>query len=515
VFGPGDLRGLPYVLDDEKRALVWALYEVFPPGHIQEGRRRFKRAGLSVSKGQAKTEFASILSCAELGDAPVRFDGWMPDGTPWGRPVKDPYIPLVAYTEEQSEELAYGTMMAIIQGGPLAQDFDVTLERITRRRGNGRAVPMAGAPNARDGARTTFQVFDETHHWTLPRLKKAHQTMLNNIPKLLAADPWTFEVTTAPEPGAGSVAEDLYEYAKAVDEGRVQDSRLFYFHRQAGDEHDLSTEEGFRAAVIEASGPTAGWRDVEAVVELWRDPTADRIYLERVWCNRLVQGSARAFDPLVWAEQADTAYTIPDGALVTLGFDGALFRDSSAIVVTEVATGFQALAGVWEQPYGPAGDDWKVPEPEVDETMQALFERFDVWRLYADPPFWQSWVATWSGRWGDRVVEWHTQRRQQMTVALEGFQTAMRAGDLTHDNDSTLARHVGNAHRHDLPQRDAEGKPYYLIRKEREDSPFKIDAAMAAVLSWEARTDAVASGAEDSGHGPSFYETHELRVLGG
>jgi hypothetical protein len=33
-----------------------------------------------------------------------------------------------------------------------------------------------------------------------------------------------------------------------------------------------------------------------------------------------------------------------------------------------------------------------------------------------------------------------------------------------------------------------------LIQKERTDSPHKIDAAMAAVLSWKARTDAVAAG---------------------
>ena len=30
VFGPGDLRGLPALLDAEKRALIWRMYEVFP-----------------------------------------------------------------------------------------------------------------------------------------------------------------------------------------------------------------------------------------------------------------------------------------------------------------------------------------------------------------------------------------------------------------------------------------------------------------------------------------------------
>ena len=43
------------------------------------------------------------------------------------------------------------------------------------------------------------------------------------------------------------------EYARAIEEGRVKDASLFYFHRQASDDHDLTTEEGVRAAIIEAS----------------------------------------------------------------------------------------------------------------------------------------------------------------------------------------------------------------------------------------------------------------------
>jgi hypothetical protein len=33
-----------------------------------------------------------------------------------------------------------------------------------------------------------------------------------------------------------------------------------------------------------------------------------------------------------------------------------------------------------------------------------------------------------------------------------------------------------------------------VIYKERPDSPHKIDATMAAILSWEARSDALTSG---------------------
>lgn len=498
VFGPGDLRGEPAFLDDEKRALVWRMYEVYPRGHPLEGRRRFKRVGLSLAKGLAKTELAAWIAAAELApNAPVRCIGWDSFGNPIGGPVNDPYIPMVAYTEEQSDELAYGALKTILEESPIAHLFDIGLERIVRRSGDGRAVSLSSSPSARDGARTTFAVFDETHWWTLPRLKQAHQTMLANLPKRRAADAWALEVTTAPEPGAGSVAEATMEYARAIADGRAKDSTLFYFHRQASDEHDLTTEEGARAAVIEASGPSASWRDIESIVALWRDPTTDRAYWERVWCNRLVKSGNQAFDVEMWRSLVRKNPVLP-GDLITIGFDGAQLHDSTAIVCTHVETGYQWVAGLWECPFG--RDEWQVPADEVDEVIADLFERYEVWRMYADPPYWQSWISAWRGRYGeDLVVPWLTNRRKQMAYALESFATAITTGSICHDGDDRLTRHLANARRFDLPSRDEDGKPLWLIRKERSDSPHKIDAAMAAVLSWEARNDAIASGALTEG----------------
>ena len=66
MHGPGDLRGQPAQLDDEKRALVYRMYEIYPPEHPEAGRRRFKRVALSLAKGLAKTEFTAWISAAEL-----------------------------------------------------------------------------------------------------------------------------------------------------------------------------------------------------------------------------------------------------------------------------------------------------------------------------------------------------------------------------------------------------------------------------------------------------------------
>lgn len=511
VHGPGDLRGMPVQLDEEKRALIWRMYEVFPPGHEQAGRRRFKRVALSLRKGSAKTELAALIAAVELHpEGPVRCDGFDAHGKPVGVGVTDPYIPLVAYTEEQSDELAYGALRVILAYSSLADDFDIGIERIMRIGGDGKAVSLATSPDARDGARTTFQVCDETHRWSSPRLKSAHRTMLANIPKRYLSDAWSLEVTTAPAPGEGSVAEDTMDYARQVAGGKIEDSRLFFFHRQASDEHDLSTPAGVRAAVIEASGPVAEWSDIDGIVEQWRDPTSDKTYLERVWLNRLVRASERAFDIERWKELEDATYLPADGALISLGFDGARWHDATALVATEIETGFQWLCGLWERPENV--QEWEVPAEDVNAVVAAVFARWDVWRMYCDPPYWESTVAQWAGQYGEkRVIEWWTNRQKQMAYAIKAFETAIQSGELLHDGNPHLQRHMGNAVRKMLKMRDDQGKPLWTIYKERPDSPHKIDAAMAAILSWEARGDGLAAGVVRQ-RGPSVYESRGMVV---
>ncbi len=495
VFGPGDLLGDPLILSGEQQAFIWRFYELMPQGHLEAGRRRFKRCALSVAKGLAKTELAAFVAIAELApDAPIRFAGWDENGEPLGRPVTDPMVILCAFSEQQSDELCFGAMRRIImESARLEPQFSVSLGKIQRRVGNGKAVSVASSPSARDGARTTFCVQDETHHWTSQRLRKAHQVLIANLPKRPKSDPWSLEVTTAPEPGLKSVAEETMDFARAIHDGKVRDPRLFYFHRESSDEHDLDTEEGARAAVIEASGEAKSWRDIEGVVAMWADPTTDRRWWERVWCNKLVRSSMQAFDAKLFKELAVLESPVHEGDLITIGFDGAIFIDATALIATHVETGYQWTVGVWEKPFG--HENWQVPEDEVDDAVDDMFARFSVWRMYADPAYWQSWLAKWKSKFGDtRIIEWWTNRRGPMTRALENYDTAIKTSILTHDGDDRLIQHMGNAFRHEIMQRDQDGRLQWLIRKERPDSPRKIDCAMAAVLSWEARTDAIASG---------------------
>ena len=91
--------------------------------------------------------------------------------------------------------------------------------------------------------------------------------------------------------------------------------------------------------------------------------------------------------------------------------------------------------------------DWQVPAEEVDAVMRDLFDAFDVWRLYADPPYWQSWIAAWRGRFGqgarDRVVDEPPPPDDGRARRASTRRSAK--GRSRHDGDKDLTRHLGNA----------------------------------------------------------------------
>ena len=515
VFGPGSLSGQPAQLDDEKYAALCRMYEVFPKGHRFEGRRRFQRGGIEWRKGLAKTEFAAWVVGLELHpEAPVR--GYFEGGQLRGKPVDFPYIPMMAVAKEQVEELAFGVLKYVIGEGPDADLFDITDERVMRLgrfgQDDGKAVPVAGAPGSRDGALTTFMHFDEPHRLKLPSHKAAYETMMANLSKRPLEDPWALHTSTAGAPGENSVEEDLRAEAESIDRGEIDEPALFFFARWADESKhsDLTTREQRVAAIAEATGPVGeyGPGQFENIAKNWERPKADKAYLERVWLNRWRQSGSTFFDRKQLDDLLSPGELIPRGAFVALGFDGARFRDATAIVATEIHTGLQELIGLWERPED--ADDWEVPEDEVTATFEDAMKRYRVFKLYADPPHWTETIGSWYAKYPGQVEEWHTKRHGLMAYTLREFQEAIDAGTIrfggrvnsdfvigkTLSPHDDLIRHLGNAGKKELRLRDDHGEPLYVMQKQDGQMGLKFDAAMAAVLSWKARLDALKGGAK-------------------
>lgn len=175
---------------------------------------------------------------------------------------------------------------------------------------------------------------------------------------------------------------------------------------------------------------------------------------------------------------------------VCIGFDGSSSDDWTAIRIER--------DDYWQSTptYGPDGhptiwdpSSWggSIPRADVNAAVDELFDRFDVERMYCDPPGWQSEIDRWASKYGDdHVIEWPTYRVTQMHAALDRFVTDLTTGLLTHDGCPITATHVANARKLARP-----GDKYILGKPNQNQ---KIDVAMASVLAHEAAADAHASG---------------------
>ena len=492
VHGPGDVQGDPIQLDDELAAFILRCYALDPA----TGRRVYDEALLSRPKGRAKSELAGMLVCAEaLG--PVRFDRWE-RGEPVGRAVTYPFIRALATEEGQSSHtylnVAYMLTEArdrhpdIFGGVDIGRDWQSSTR--TYLPGGGEVRPSTASSAAKDGGKESFSVADETHLYTLPETRAMYRTVKRNTAKRRAAQGWMLQTSTMYAPGEASVAEATHE---AVRVGKA--GRLLFDHKGVDEEIDLDDDPALDRALRFVYGPFIEAMDLDRLKAELRDPGADENEQRRYFLNERRAGSARWIDPRTWAARADVERAVPaDRQPVTLGFDGAISRDAAALVgCTRDRHWF--VVDVWERPAGAHGDGWLVPVDEVDQAVRTAFSRWHVVRMYCDPAWWQGWIAGWSEQFEKRVVDIHTNSAARWAPAVEAADTAVRQGEMTHDGDHRLARHVANAHKLYVRLRvdDGERRPF-VLQKDRPNSPRKIDAAVAGILADHARNDAIAAG---------------------
>jgi hypothetical protein len=140
-----------------------------------------------------------------------------------------------------------------------------------------------------------------------------------------------------------------------------------------------------------------------------------------------------------------------------------------------------------------------------------VFERYIVWRAYVDDQYIRDvLVEKWQNRFGHRrVVVWHTNRPRPIAWAVRNYEDAVSGGDVSHDGNATFVEHIRHSRRRMLTVLDDKERPMHTLAKDSHGSPRKIDAAMAAVLSWEARSDCIAAGAIYLGEDPAMPKRPE------
>lgn len=499
----------PFTLTAEQRDFVLRFY-AFDPVTL---RRVYRRAVYSRPKGSGKSPLLASLACVEaLGPVvPTGVVDGKPQACTWAD-LRTPWVQLAAVSEDQTRN-AWQPLLEMLREGPAVDNYPglEPLETFVNLP-KGRIEFVTSAATSREGNRPVFVVLDQTEEWKPSNGGvRLAATLRRNLGKTGGA---SIESPNAYEPGAGSVAEDSAEFARRVADGRVRGSGLLHDHREAPADTDMSDPASLRSGLLYAYGDSAldngGWVDLDRIVAEVYDPATDPQDARRFYLNQITHASDAWLSQPEWASCTDTEKVVAYQDLVTLGFDGSRSRargvtDATALIGCRVIDGHLFELGVWEQPQGVAGQDWRVPIVEVQAAIDHAFDRYNVVGFFADPAKWESYVADWEAKWHRRLkvkatrdhpVEWWMTggRVTQVVRALDQFHSACVDHEMTHDGSFALTRHVLNARRRAT-------RSGLTIAKEHPDSPRKIDAAVAAVLAWEARLLAVAAGYGRKGMG--------------
>lgn len=510
---PGQDDGAPFVPTREQAEFLVRFYEVHPV----TGRRVIHRALLSRPRGWGKSPFVGAIALAEAC-ADVVGAGFDADGEPVGRPwhsLRTPLVRIAAVTEDQTDN-TWLPLLEMARGGSLAADYGLDVLDTVIYLPRGRVSPITSSATSAKGDPACFASMDQTEEWRESNGgKRLAKVMRFNAAKLGGS---VIETPNAFTPGEGSVAEQSAADYQAILDGRSRARGILVDHREAPPDTDMSDERSLVAGLRWAYGDSSdhpdgcvlhdppcppGWSPIERLTAEFWDTSNEPQDLRADLLNQVTHASDSWLAGPEVRASSDLGRVVAPGERITLGFDGSRKRargvtDATALIGCRLSDGHVFTLGVWEQPKGGAGADWQVPVVEVLAAVHEAFETYDVVGMYADPAKWESHVADWEAAYGPRLkvqatrqhpVEWWmTGGRSVLIVrALEKFHTALTEGELTHDGSSALVRHLLNARRRKT-------RSGLQIGKAHPDSPDKIDAAVAAVLAWQCRLDAVAKG---------------------
>lgn len=453
--------------------------------------------------------FASLTACAAVG--PWEFCGWAEDGDeyrcadngcpcgwvyvylpgePMGTRTPSPLIQLTATSQSQVDNV-YRQLVAMIALGPLkhllaprrnfirvlGDDDNPDVDRID-------AVTAEALSRLGNPISAAFQ--DETGTWTTHNgMRNVADTQRRGAAGMGGR---VIQTTNAWDPAQNSVAQETYEAHEpdVFTFWRNPDESL---RREDGKPLDF-TKKAERAKILEYVYGGSNHVNL-ASIEAEAAPLAKRdlAQAERFFGNRLSSGSGAWLQMGDWPVLESWEPEPEPGTPVCVGFDGSDFDDWTALRC-ETLDGYQftprrpdGRPAIWNPKEDPSG---RTPRAEVSATVARIFERFEVARMYVDPPRFETDMESWVAEHGeDRVIAWTTSRVPQMHASLERFLADLAEDRIRPDGCPITAQSMANA------TRLTRGTRYILTKPSNHQ---KIDPVMASVLAHEAAADARVAG---------------------
>ena len=320
---------------------------------------------------------------------------------------------------------------------------------------------------SKEGLNPHFVLFDELHAQPSRELFDVMSLAMGARGDLATLVAITTAGVKADSSGQDSIAYSQYQYGVKVASGEIDDPTFFMaWWESDGDHRERSTWAGANPGLADLLAVS----DFESAVK--RTPESE---FRTKRTNQWVSSSAAWIPAGVWPERA-SEFVVGDREVI-LGFDGSFSGDCTAIVGATVADDDGLvdvfLVKAWEKDRQRDGDDWRVDVAEVEATIMQACAGMNVREVVCDPFRWQRSMQALQDR-GVPIVEF-PQSPSRMIKACAKFFDGVTGGWISHDGNPLLERHVSNT-----VVKDSPAGPH--IKKEKPNSPRKIDAAVAAVM---------------------------------
>lgn len=425
------------------------------------GRFRYKECYIQIPRKNWKSLFASIVA------AYFATKGMQGDE-----------IYLAAKDSGQAEIVYKEVVNSVANSKELGLIFSVTKD-IIKNKYTGVSIKRLTADAMKvHGKAPYISICDELHTWDSETGRSTRgQDMIDALTTGSGdrMEAMVIYITTAGS-NLDGVAYARYDMGKQIAQGAVENDSFGFFCWEAEEHDPIDDPATWRKA---NPGLVAGFLPFDSFEDDFkRAMLLDITSFERYRLNKWIRHdeSEGYVSEFHWNNAlSENLKNIPEGAEIVVGFDGSLTDDSTGFVGLDINTGLMEVLYKWEKDM--TNTNWFVDIEEVKEAMVKLQSRFDVKLVYADPSRHQEVVKTWIRDYGRRAVRDIPPSPTRMFPMGEEFREDLYTGLLKHNGDKRFREHVLNA------TRSVKGLP----KKDKPDSPKKIDFLMCAILANGAR----------------------------
>jgi hypothetical protein len=481
-------RGVPWQFTKEQARFVLWWYEL-----DETGRWAYRDGVMQRLKGWGKDPLGATLCMNEML-GPCRFAEWGRGDEPVGTDNPDAWVQTAAVSLEQTKNTMRLLPGMCTDEAKARFGLQISKETVYALDGTRFMQAVTSSPSTLEGARASFVLMNETHHWDSSNSGHDMADVIErNATKSPGGAARTLRITNAFQTGLDSVAErDREAYDKAA-AGLADDIGLFYDSLEAAADAPLTAEHA--PEITETIRGDSVWLDVQGIVKSILDIRNPPSRSRRFWYNQVAASedawlTAAEWDPCAQINQI----VMPDEPIVAF-FDGSKSDDATGLVGCRISDGLVFRIGSWT----PTQRNPVVDRDDVNAAVVAMFESYRVRAMFADPSdarddegerFWEPMIDSWHRTYGSRLDHWSVrsgerthaiawdmrsrERQAIFTDAAQRFVTEVRNGSLRHDGSLSLRMHVLNARRR--PNEFG-----ITLGKENRSSSKKIDLAVCAV----------------------------------